>query len=172
LRSDFKGASRIEMSAQSVLQLCGEIKPYLPKLTRGYEGNSGRGAQWQKVKRNVNSRCDRAQILKRRNNANASEELAASEKYLRNDVLPGIREYNQNVNAAVANAELAVNAANAATLNAAAANAAVANAVNAVNSVAAINKTPNNNFAVGGRRRKSRKSKKSKKTRKTRRSRK
>ena len=98
MHSDFKSASRIEMSAQSVLQLCGEIKPQLPKLAQGYNNNAGRGSQWKNVQRNVNSRCDRAQILKRRNNQNSAQELANAETYLRDIVLPGIREYTQSYN--------------------------------------------------------------------------
>jgi hypothetical protein len=133
------------MSAQSVLQLCKEIKPQIGPLAQKY-GLGGRNSQWANVQRNVNSKCDRAQILKRRNNNNSRAELAAAQNYLRNKVLPGIREYNQNANEAVANA-------------------AAANAVNAVNA-------SNNDLTLGGRRRKSRKSRKTRKARKTRRTRK
>ena len=131
------------MSAANVLQLCKEIKPQIGPLAQKY-GMAGRNSQWANVQRNVNSKCDRAQILKRRNNNNSRAELAAAQNYLRNKVLPGIREYNQNANEAVANAALAVNAVNAS----------------------------NNDLTLGGRRRKSRKSRKTRKARKTRRTRK
>jgi len=156
------------MSAANVLQLCKEIKPQIGPLAQKY-GMAGRNSQWANVQRNVNSKCDRAQILKRRNNNNSRAELAAAQNYLRNKVLPGLREYNQNASEAVANAALAVNAANVA--NAAAMNANVA-AVNAVKNVNAVNDS-NNGLALGGRRRKSRKTRKaSRKNRKTRRTRK
>jgi hypothetical protein len=155
------------MSAQSVLQLCKEIKPQIGPLAQKY-GLGGRNSQWANVQRNVNSKCDRAQILKRRNNNNSRVELAAAQEYLRDTVLPGIRKYNANANEAVANAALAINAAN--TANAAAMNANAA-AVNAINSVPNVNSSKNNNgLVLGGRRKKTRKS--GRKTRKTRRSRK
>jgi len=159
---DFKGAYRIEMSAANVLQLCKEIKPQIGPLAQKY-GMAGRNSQWANVQRNVNSKCDRAQILKRRNNNNSRAELAAAQNYLRNKVLPGIREYNQNANEAVANAAVAVNAANAANAAALNANIAAANAVKDINAVNA----PNNGLTLGGRRRKTRKNRR--KNRKTRR---
>jgi len=163
------------MSAEKVLKLCKEIKPQIGSLAQTY-GMSGRNSQWANVQRNVNSRCTRAEILKRRKNNNSRRELVAAQNYLENKVLPGLREYNQNAKEAVANAALAVNAANAANAAAMNANIAAANAVkgvNAVNAVTAINKAPNNDLTLGGRRRKSRKSQKaSRKNRKTRRSRK
>jgi len=150
------------MSAANVLQLCKEIKPQIGPLAQKY-GMAGRNSQWANVQRNVNSKCDRAQILKRRNNNNSRAELAAAQNYLRNKVLPGIREYNQNANEAVANAAVAVNAANAANAAALNANIAAANAVKDINAVNA----PNNGLTLGGRRRKTRKNRR--KNRKTRR---
>ena len=150
------------MSAANVLQLCKEIKPQIGPLAQKY-GMAGRNSQWANVQRNVNSKCDRAQILKRRNNNNSRAELAAAQNYLRNKVLPGIREYNQDATEAVANAEVAVNAAAAANAAAMNANVAAANAVNAINS------SKNNGLVLGGRRRKSKKaSRKNRKTRRTR----
>ena len=85
------------MSAANVLQLCKEIKPQIGPLAQKY-GMAGRNRQWANVQHNVNSRCDRAQILKRRNNQSSAQELANSETYLRDIVLPGIREYTQPYN--------------------------------------------------------------------------
>jgi len=142
------------MSANSVLQLCDEIKPYLPNLTKGSgSSNSGRSNQWKKVQRNVNSRCDRAKILRRiKNNAKASNELKAYETYLRNAVLPGIHEYNQPYNVQPNNNFQRNNSQR--------------------NNSQRNNSQPNNDDPMlGGRRRKSRKSKKSRKARKTRKTR-
>ena len=155
------------MSTANVLQLCKEIKPQIGPLAQKY-GMGGRNMSWANLQRAVNSKCDRARILTRRNNNSSRAELAAAQEYLRDTVLPGIRKYNANANEAVANAALAVNAANAA--NAAAVNANAA-AVNAINSVPNVNSK--NGLVLGGRRKKSRKTRKnSRKTRKTRRSRK